>query len=203
MKRQIRNTCLTVLGVAVFGAVAAQGGCIVLDKTSEKIHFPDIEKTRTDFLASIGKTSITVFPAVVRRSTITYDDSASAKLAEFLNTSGLADANASNRRVPITGPWRMNQARMWRESAKEFGEYVRVNPIGTRYALLPEYLGGKTDAGGIHAYVVDAEGTVAFQILLNSHWEEFSKAKPKTADDCTAVLIDVLRERLKRPAARQ
>ena len=86
---------------------------------------------------------------------------------------------------------------MWRESAKEFGEYVRANPIGTRYALLPEYLAGKTEAVGIHAYIVDAEGTVAFQILLNSHWEEFSRAKPKTADECTAVLIDVLRDRLK------
>ena len=67
----------------------------------------------------------------------------------------------------------------------------------TRYALLPEYLGAKTEAGGVHAYVVDADGTVAFQVLLNSHWEEFSKAKPKTPDDCTAVLIDVLRDRLK------
>jgi hypothetical protein len=84
------------------------------------------------------------------------------------------------------------------ESAKEFAAYVRANPIGTRYALLPEYLGGKTEAVGIHAYIVDAEGTVAFQVLLNSHWEEFAKASPlKTADDCTAVLIEVLRERLK------
>jgi len=44
---------------------------------------------------------------------------------------------------------------------------------------------------------VDAEGAVAFQILWNSHWEEFSKAKPKTVGDCTAVVIDVLRDRLK------
>ena len=162
-------------------------GCSTIDKPAEKA-----------YLDSLGKTSITVFPAFVRRGQGSYDDHSAAKLAEFLNMAGLAKATASDRRVPIAGPWRMNQARMWRESAKEFGEYVRANPIETHYALLPEYLGGKTEAGGIHAYMVDAEGTVAFQVLLNSHWEEFAKAMPlKTADDCTAVLIEVLRDRLR------
>jgi hypothetical protein len=197
MKLQIRNRSLAALGVAVVSVTAAAGGCLAIDKAAEKAYFPKLEKTREAFLASIGKTSITVFPAAVRRSTITYDDGASAKLTEFLNTDGLAKATTSDRHVPITGPWRHNQARMLRESAKEFAAYVRANPIGTRYALLPEYLGGKTEAVGIHAYIVDSDGTVAFQILLNSHWEEFSRVKPKTADECTAVLIDVLRDRLK------
>ncbi len=175
------------------GAVLIASGCGGgADPAAEKM-----------LLQNVGKTSATVFPAVVRRQTVSYDDNASAKLTEFLNTAGLADATASDRQVPITGPWRHNQARMLGESAKEFAAYVRANPIGTRYALLPEYLGGRNEAVGIHAYIVDAEGTVAFQILLNSHWEEFSRAKPKTADDCTAVLIDVLRDRLKRPAARE
>ena len=197
MKLQIRNRSLAALGVAVVAVMAAVGGCLAIDKAAEKAYFPKLEKTREAFLASIGKTSITVFPAAVRRSTITYDDGASAKLAEFLNTDGLAKATASDRHVPITGPGRMNHARMWRDSAKELGEFVRANPIVTRYALLPEYLGGKTEAVGIHAYIVDSDGTVAFQVLLNSHWEEFSRVKPKTEDECTAVLIDVLRDRLK------
>ena len=138
MKRQNHNRCL---GVTVVAVMAAVGGCLAIDRAAEKAYYPNLKQTRAAFLASIGKTSITVFPAVVRsRSTITYNDNASAKLTEFLSSSGLADATASDRHVPITGPWRMNQARMWRESAKDFGEYVRVNPIGTRYALLPEYL---------------------------------------------------------------
>ncbi len=201
MKRQTRKRWLAALGVTVVGTAAALGGCIALDMAAERKFFSNLPQHREAFLASIGNTSITVFPAVVRRSTITYDDGASAKLMEFLNSGGLADARASDAHVPIAGPWRVNQARMWRESAKEFGEYVRANPIGTRYALLPEYLGGKTEAVGIHAYIVDAEGTVAFQVLLNSHWEEFAKAK--TEDECTAVLIDVLRDRLKIHANRK
>ena len=138
MKQRNRNQCIATVSVAF---VAALWGCSAIDKAVGRAYFPRFEKTREAFLASLGKTSITVFPAVVRsRSTSTYNDNASAKLTEFLSSSGLADATASDRHVPITGPWRMNQARMWRESAKEFGEYVRANPIGTRYALLPEYL---------------------------------------------------------------
>jgi len=183
---------LVMRTLALVSVLLTAGGCgSGADPAAEKL-----------LLQNIGKTSVTVFPAAVRRSTITYDDSASAKLAEFLNTAKLANATVSDRHVPITGPWRHNQARMLRESAKEFAAYVRANPIGTCYALLPEYLGGRNEAVGIHAYIVDAEGTVAYQVLLNSHWEEFSKAKPKTEDECTAVLIDVLRNRLK-PHARQ
>ena len=104
MKLQSRNRSLAALGVAVIAVTAAAGGCLAIDKAAEKAYFPKLEKTREAFLASIGKTSITVFPAVVRsRSTITYNDNASAKLTEFLSSSGLADATASDRHVPITG----------------------------------------------------------------------------------------------------
>jgi hypothetical protein len=99
---------------------------------AENAFYSKLEKPQAEFLASIGKTSMTVFPAAVRRSTITYDDHAPVTLAEFLNTNGLADATTSDRHVPITTPWRMNQARMWLDSAKEFGAFVRANPIATR-----------------------------------------------------------------------
>lgn len=69
------------------------------------------------------------------------------------------------------------------------------DPIETDYALLPEYLFGRSEAGGIHCYVLDAEGAVAYVVLQNSHHKRFVAAKPKTAEDCTAVLIEVLRER--------
>jgi len=198
MKPRNRNQFIMAISVAVVASVL--GGCSVIDNASTRATYPNLEKTRKAFLASIGETSITVFPAFVRRGQGSYDDNAAVKLAEFLNAAGLAKATASDRHVPITGPWRMNQARMWKESVTEFGAYVRANPIETHYALLPEYLGGKTEAVGIHAYIVDAEGEVAFQVLLNSHWEEFSKAHPKTPDEGTALLVDVLRERLKPPS---
>ncbi|NOT00821.1 MAG: hypothetical protein HOP29_09355 [Phycisphaerales bacterium] len=203
MKRWNRNRRLAALVAGAGAAMGGLGGCIAMDMTAEKAFRSKLEKNRATLLASVGTMSITVFPAAVRGTTMTYDDHAAARLTESLNAAGLADATASDGHVPITGPWRMNQSRMWRDSAKEFGEYVRANPIGTRYALLPEYLDGKTEVIGIHTYIVDAEGAVAFVVLLNSHWEEFSKVNPKTEGDCTAVLIDVLRDRLKPQASQK
>jgi hypothetical protein len=83
---------------------------------------------------------------------------------------------------------------MLRESAESFSAYVRDHPIGTDYALLAEYLFGRDAAGGIHGYVLDAGGTVACAVLLNDHWPPFADADPRTVDDCTEVLIDVLRD---------
>jgi hypothetical protein len=76
---------------------------------------------------------------------------------------------------------------------------VRVHGLATEYALLPEHLiGGRGTVGGIHCYVVRADGTPAFGVLLDSPRKQFRKAKPKSAADCTGVLIQVLREDLRR-----
>ena len=67
----------------------------------------------------------------------------------------------------------------------------------TDYALLPEYLFvGSAAVGGIHCYIVDADGRLAFVVLQNSHWPEFTEVDPKTTDDCSTVLITVLRDEL-------
>jgi hypothetical protein len=71
---------------------------------------------------------------------------------------------------------------------------VRENPIRTDYALLPEYLFGRTKAGGIHCYVLDGQGTLADVVLLNDHWPRFAEVDPRTVEDCTDVLINVLRD---------
>jgi hypothetical protein len=189
---------LAALVVIVVSLAGWAGGCIAVESIAQNAFFRNLAENRATFLASLGDTTVTVFPVVVRRSTLTYDEAGAVTLAEFLNSSGLARATVVGRQVPISGGWHMNQARMWRESAASFGEFVRANPIGTRYALLAEYLGGPKEVGGIHVYVVDAQGAVAFQVLLNSHWKEFSRANPKTESDCTAVVIDVLRDRLKK-----
>jgi len=149
---------------------------------------------REAFLDDLGTTSLTVYPAYVRRRAGQYDAPAAERLADFLRAEGLAEVVVSEAQVPITGPWHHNQARMLRESAETFAAYLGDHPIQTDYALLPEYLFGREAAGGIHCYVLDREGTVAYAVLLNDHWPPFAEAAPRTVDDCTDVLIDVLRD---------
>ncbi len=147
---------------------------------------------------SLGQTSVTVFPAFVRTGKQnSYEPAAAASIAEFLTTSSLAIVQISAEQVPITGGWGHNQARMLRESAEAFAAYIGEHDIQTDYALLPEYLTGSGGGvGGIHCYLLDAEGTVAYAGLLNSHHRMFTDANPKTTEDCTGVLINMLREDL-------
>ncbi|MGB2988316.1 MAG: hypothetical protein WBE26_20795 [Phycisphaerae bacterium] len=151
------------------------------------------------FLGSLGNTSITVFPAFVRDGQeASYDANGAERIGEFLIDDNLAEVTVSQEQVPVTGPWHSNQARMLRESAEDFATYLRENPVENEYAVLPEYLFlGGGGVGGIHCYIIDGENRLAFVVLLNSHWPIFAEMDPKTVDDCTDVLIEVLREDLK------
>jgi hypothetical protein len=97
--------------------------------------------------------------------------------------------------VSITGEVHMDQSRMWRESAAEFSAWIAAHPPETDYAILPEYVGAgpAREAVGVHAYVVDRAGTLVDGELLNSHQEIFATAHPRTAADCTEVLVAALR----------
>ncbi|MHC5006084.1 MAG: hypothetical protein ACYTGF_01865 [Planctomycetota bacterium] len=179
------NKVLVILFVLVVTAVGVcvLRGCGLADPAAQET-----------FLNSLGTTSITVYPAYIRRRTGAYDEAAAERLAEFLRAESLAEVTVTDDQVPITGPWHRNQARMLRESAESFAAYVDENPIATDYALLGEYLFGREAAGGIHCYVLDAEGTVVYVVLLNDHWEPFAEVMPRTVDECTDVLINVLRD---------
>lgn len=151
------------------------------------------------FLKSLGNTSITVFPAYVRGEQDTdpvYDADAAQAIAGFIDEENLATVTVSDEQVPITGPWHMNQAQMLQESAASFGGYLEDNPAESDYALLAEYLLGPRTVMGIHCYVIDGEGRIAYVVLLNSHHNPFSEADPQTVEDCTEVLLSVLREDL-------
>ena len=146
---------------------------------------------------SLGDTSITIFPAVVRTAELAYDSTAASQIGEFITNDGLANVTLSDAQVPITGEWQSNQAAMLRESIADFAQYIADHPIETDYALLAEYLiGGLNLPVGIHAYILNGQGQVADVVLLNSHWAPFADADPATVEDCTTVLIAVLDDEL-------
>ena len=150
------------------------------------------------FFSSLGDTTMTVFPAFVRDGQESlYDESGAVRIGELFADEGLAEVTISQERVPITGPWHCNQARMLRESAAGFAGHLQDHPVDTGYALLPEYLLLRDSVvGGIHCYIVDAENRLAYVVLQNSHWPIFTEVDPQTLDDCTEVLVRVLRQEL-------
>ncbi len=124
------------------------------------------EEANATFLKTLGDTSVTIYPAFVRKGQQNlYESGAAEAVGVFFADEGLATVTISQEHVPITGGWRMNQARMLRESAEDFAKYVVEHDIATDYALLPEYLTGSTGGvGGIHCYLLDAGGTVAYAV---------------------------------------
>ena len=178
-------TRITVVGGIV--AVLA-GGCMsAVDPAAEETLFQ-----------VLGNTSFTVFPTFVRGEEPSYDGNSAGQIGEMLTEEGLAEVTLSEVEVPITGSWGMNQAGMLEESAEAFASYLAEHSMDTEYGLLAEFLiGGRGVPVGIHCYVLDAQGRLTFVVLLNSHWSEFSEADPQTVEDCTDVLIGVLRDELR------
>ncbi len=158
--------------------------------------FADPE-ARAALMQSLGNTSFTVFPAFVRGEETSYDEDAARAIGEFLVGDGLAEAAVSEEEVAITGSWGSNEATMLEESAADFATHVQEHPLETDYALLAEYLiGGRGNPIGIHCYIVDADGRIAWARLWNSHHDAFAEATLNTSEDCTALLIQELREEL-------
>jgi hypothetical protein len=182
MRAQSFATCLLALCGTLAFVVGGCGGIVDADANAE-------------LLQALGDTSITVFPAFVRDGEEQkYDTEAASAIADFVTQENLATVTVSDVEVAITSKWGMNQAKMFRGSAADFSTYVQGNSTGTDYALLPEYLiGGRGTPVGVHLYLVDAEGTVAYAFLTNSHHEVFTDVDPKTLDDCTTMVLNKLR----------
>ena len=114
----MKRAAIWAIGVCFTGALAAAACDWYADETSEN-----------EFLRSLGQTSITVFPAYIRQhESSSYDSTAAASIAAFLRDEGFAEAVLSNEKVPISGAFRVNQSRMFRETSREFARLLAGQP---------------------------------------------------------------------------
>lgn len=171
------------VGTLALALAAAGAGC----------NGPVDPKLEQRFIADLPTATMVVFPSVVRSQQIAYDNRAAEAFAAALRDAGIAASTASDH-VPIIGGWGHNQARMFRNSIESFARYVAANSVDADYAVLAEYLMLPNKAGGVHVYVVDRHGQIMAGFLRNSHHDVFSKANPKTADDCTKLAIEVFED---------
>lgn len=153
---------------------------------------PEAEKL---FRASLGNTSITVYPTVIRMKTLSYDAASAAPLAGFLRDKKLAEPVLAKDEVPLASVWGRDESKMFRDSARDFGAFTK-GKLTTPYALLPECLMGGEELVAVHYYVVDSEGRLAFGRGLNSHSKLFTAAPKKTPADCSALVAASIEEKL-------
>lgn len=175
---------LVTLALTVLAAGTMGGSC------SSPID-PQMEK---QFRQSLGNTSIAVYPTVTRNPELAYELVSQQKLAAHITDAKLATVTLSLARVEMPAKPSHNQLKMWRESAEAFAAYVRANPPPTDYALVAEFLLNRDNEPiGIHMYLTDAKGVLAYGVGLNSHHEIFARNKPKSVEDATRTLIEHLR----------
>jgi len=180
-----------ILAAVLCAVSICAAGCEGIDHAAEK-----------EFLGSGGAARVSVYPAIVRRAGITYDADEAGRLAQGLVDQDLARAVVARDEVPMSAGWKANQAAMWSRSVREFRVWLAAHPDTSDYAVLPEYLIQPRGAVGIHVYVLDRQGRLAFGRLYNSHWKEMRGALGRGPSVCTDVLLTELRVRLGAPDGR-
>lgn len=157
-----------------------------------------------EFLSALGRTSLTFYPACVRtRGGTALDREAARRIASFFEERGLAKIALVETPARLSDSVSFNQARMYRLSERAFAEFVKTQAVRTDYAAAAEILvAGNGQVGGIHLYVVRADGTPAWGLLVNSHFREFRAVKPRSAQDAARVLTMRLENELGAGSAR-
>ena len=195
-KQKIMLRFSTIVGgvIVVVGVLAGMGmgGFKAIEDSAASVKLTN----------QFSETSLTVYPTFVRRvQGPIYDRKSAKQIAKCFTDVGMASVAVSDQQLPIVGKRIMIQWKLFKQTLELFSSYLKDNSLKTNYAVIAEYLitplpdGGQA-AGGIHCYVLDSDGRVAIAILLNTHHKIFAEAKPKTVEDCTAVLIKALKERL-------
>jgi hypothetical protein len=91
-----------------------------------------------------------------------------------------------------------NQMRYSWNRAHAYGKWIRkVHPEGEFFFFAEVVASPKGRINGIHAYVLDARGTVAYHRLMNSH--HFGKDNPAGQAQALEILLKVFVQDLKRP----
>ena len=177
--------------VAICGAILGVTGCGT---------FVNQDAARS-LRADLGQTTITVLPMFIRAGTAgEYDSAAAARLAHFLETSRFGSASVSSESARITGGWRVNEARMLRESAADVSRFLERRRPEAAYVAYAEYLlNARGRVVAVHLTVHDRQGRVAYARVVNSHARLFKDLKPAGRSDCMPLVIRALVEDLGHP----
>jgi len=173
-------TCMLVLCMNVAG-----------HETEEKMPDPGFrpESEHADaFLAAVTTATIRVYPTIVRtRKGTTFSAASQRQIVTFITSQNVARVSTAPK--PID-PGKLEGTFQWeifQNDMKTIEKAVKTSKSGSDYTLVMVFLvtpipSGGIAVGGIHCYILDAQGENAFSFLLNSHHEQFVEAKLQSDD---------------------
>ena len=160
------------------------------EESQEQLKVPGFRpqsKLADSFLEQLGSSRIAVLPTLVRTRQGTVQSEASQKaVVNFLKQNKLGVPEMRETELDVGKPQGKGQYSLFMNDLKTIGKVVKKQS-GAEYFVVLEHLvtptpSGDIAIGGIHIYVLDAEGKNAFSFLLNSHHKIFIEAKLRSAD---------------------
>ncbi len=143
-----------------------------------------------------GTARLRVSPVLDPRRDGSLEGSA-APLVDALKAAGWAGASALPA-APSVAPLPMgrNQLRYLQARARSYAAWAREASLDGDYLLVVEVLAGRDGVGGVHCYLVESGGQVAYLHLQNSH--HFGIDRPADAMSAARRALGVLARDLQR-----
>ncbi len=148
----------------------------------------------------LANRTTTVYPTVVMHDgRASYDHPAAEALAAFITSRTGARAQVSDERLTSATPLASLWKGQWREGADALKGHIQAHPVQTDLAAMAVYR-FLSDVGptGIYAFLTNSKGDLLARIEINESHDVFRNARPRTAEDCTALLLQVLESRRQR-----
>lgn len=124
---------------------------------------------------------------------------AAAGLVEQLRSDGWAGASALAAAPAVAAtPLGRNQLRYLQTRASAYAAWAKATRPDADYLVIVEVLSGSAGIGGIHCYVLERSGQVAYLCLQNSH--HFGADRPADAQAAGRLALRLLARDLQRKA---
>jgi hypothetical protein len=142
---------------------------------------------RAETLKRNRKTSTcTVYPIHVGNQS---DKPAAVALASMLSEAELCKTRTSDTDPALKIAGHSNEQKVLWDTARAFRDFIRKNPPATDYVAYADYGLSGTQVHHVHVIVCDRAGDWVLIEMQNSHHPDFQRIAPKSAADCSRLVV--------------
>ncbi len=142
---------------------------------------------------NIKTASCTVYPIHVGGRS---DKQTAAELVAMLNEAALGKAQTSETDPALKVAGHSNEQKVLWDTARAFRDFIRKNQPATDYAVYADYGLSGTNVHHVHVIVCDRAGDWVLIEMQNSHHPDFERIDPKSAADCSRLVVARLKDSL-------
>lgn len=135
---------------------------------------------------NIHTATCTVYPIHVGGQS---DRQTASRLAAMLNEAAFCKAETSETDPALQVAGHSNEQKVLWDTARAFRDFIRKNQPSTDYVVYADYGLTGTKVHHVHVIVCDRAGDWVLIEMQNSHHPDFERIDPKSAADCSRLVI--------------